>query len=156
MQERRNTRQRQLVLGEVLGRCDHPTAEDVWEAVRKEDPHVSRATVYRNLHVLAETGQIQSVRMPEGERFDRRLDGHAHLVCTRCGRVADGPAGYDEAADRAASEATGWAIERHSLIFDGLCPECRAAAAAAGETGAGETGAAGETGTSVKGSASGD
>ena len=152
MQERRNTRQRQLVLGEVLARCDHPTAEDVWEAVHEEDPHVSRATVYRNLHVLAECGQIQSVRMPEGERFDRRLDGHAHLVCTRCGRVADGPAGYDEATDRAASEATGWAIERHSLIFDGLCPECRAAAAVAGTGG----GATGETGTAGTDGASGD
>ncbi|MGN0077024.1 MAG: transcriptional repressor, partial [Parafannyhessea sp.] len=71
---RRNTRQRQMVLDEVRSRCDHPTAEQIYEAVRARDPRVSQATVYRNLHLLAQEGQILSIKAPGVEHFDLRRD----------------------------------------------------------------------------------
>ena len=128
MATRRNTRQRALVLDAVRSRCDHPTAEQVFESVRETDAHVSRATVYRNLHKLAEEGQILSVKAPGGERFDLRQDDHAHLVCRSCGRVVDVPLAPDDGLDRRAAQATGWQVDAHSLIFEGLCPDCRAGA----------------------------
>ena len=59
---RRNTRQRQLVLDAVRARCDHPTAEDIYQDVRAIDGKVSRGTVYRNLNLLTETGAITTVK----------------------------------------------------------------------------------------------
>jgi Fe2+ or Zn2+ uptake regulation protein len=67
MTERRNTRQRQLVLEEVRSRHDHPTAEQIFDEVHKVDEHLSRATVYRNLHLLADEGIILSIKAPGGD-----------------------------------------------------------------------------------------
>ena len=121
---RRNTRQRQLVLDAVRARCDHPTAEDVYRDVHTIDEHVSRGTVYRNLNLLAETDVITTVKAPGAMRFDRRCDGHSHVVCRRCGSVADTPLPYDPALDEQASALTGFAVEAYSLVFEGLCPQC--------------------------------
>lgn len=124
---RRNTRQRQLVLDAVRTRCDHPTAEDIYLDVRAIDERVSRGTVYRNLNLLAETGAITTVKAPGTMRFDRRCDCHSHIVCTQCGSVADTPLPYDPTLDTSASEHTGFAISSHSIVFEGICPACRAA-----------------------------
>ena len=128
MADRRNTRQRQLVLDAVRSRCDHPTADQVYQVVRAQDCHVSRATVYRNLHLLADTGDILSIKVPGGERFDLRADAHPHIICSSCGRVADVPfergGAYEDTLDERASLATSWQVSTHSLVFTGLCPHC--------------------------------
>ena len=70
--ERRNTIQRQLVADAVC-RLDHPQAEEVYELVAREHPHISKATVYRNLNLLAEDGTIGKLHLCEGaDRFDFR------------------------------------------------------------------------------------
>ncbi|MCH4052901.1 MAG: transcriptional repressor [Atopobiaceae bacterium] len=127
---RRNTRQRELVLSSVEGRCDHPSAEQVYEDVRDVDPHVSRATVYRNLHLLVDTGSIVSIRTEDGERFDRRTDDHAHIICQACGKVEDAPAPDLGDADERAAQATGFVVRGHAVVFSGICPECQAKARA--------------------------
>lgn len=128
MADRRNTRQRQLVLDAVRSRCDHPTADQVYQAVRAQDCHVSRATVYRNLHLLADAGDILSIKVPGGERFDLQADAHPHIICSSCGRVADVPfergGAYEDTLDERASLATSWQVSTHSLVFTGLCPHC--------------------------------
>lgn len=131
MVTRRNTRQRALVLEAVRSRCDHPTADQVYAQVHETDPHVSLATVYRNLHTLAEEGEILSVPAPGEEHFDLRCDDHAHLVCRQCGRVVDVPGQLDALMsdsdlDKRAARQTGWRVNGHSLIFEGLCPDCQA------------------------------
>ena len=127
MQQRRNTYQRQLVLEAVRSRRDHPTADDIYLDVRAEDSHISRATVYRNLHLLADAGEITSVRAPGQERFDLRQDNHAHLVCRSCGAVADAPLPYAETFDQEVAKASGYQIFSHDTFFDGLCPDCQKA-----------------------------
>lgn len=124
---RRNTRQRELVLSSVENRYDHPSADDVYEDVRKDDPHISRATVYRNLHLLADSGVIISIHTNNGERFDRRIDDHAHIICEVCGRVEDAPAPGLDGADQDAAAATGYAVDGHEVLFSGVCPECQRA-----------------------------
>ena len=123
---RRNTRQRQLVLDAVRARCDHPTAEDIFLDVRTIDERVSRGTVYRNLKLLAETGVIATVKAPGAMRFDRRCDSHGHVVCRSCGDVAAAPRADAASLDAAASLATGFAIDSHIMVFEGLCPHCAA------------------------------
>lgn len=89
---------------------------------------MSRATVYRNLHLLADTGDILSIKVPGGERFDLRADAHPHIICSSCGRVADVPfergGAYEDTLDERASLATSWQVSTHSLVFTGLCPHC--------------------------------
>lgn len=131
MADRRNTRQRQLVLDVVRSRYDHPTVEQIYDAVHARDGHVSRATVYRNLHLLAEQGQILSIKAPGGERFDLRADCHPHIVCTSCGAVEDVLMDFDDHLDEHAAATTEWAVQSHAIIFTGLCPRCASSPAVA-------------------------
>ena len=118
--ERRNTRQRQLVLEAVQELCDHPTADEIYLRVREQDDHISRGTVYRNLHLLADTGEILSVKTPGGERFDRRMDHHAHLVCSECGTVIDVPMSKQDDFCRQIERSTGYARpSRPTWAWDG-------------------------------------
>ena len=64
MKTRRNSKQRQLVLEAVKARCDHPTADQIYLDVRAQDDKISRGTVYRNLGLLSDEGQISQVRVP--------------------------------------------------------------------------------------------
>ena len=124
--QQRNTRQRKLIYEEVLSRCDHPNAETIYRAVQQKDAKISRGTVYRNLNLLAQKGDITYVSVPGCDRFDSRQDRHYHVICTRCGKVVDAPQNYQDLFDQACAEATGFQIERHRTIFQGICPECQA------------------------------
>ena len=122
--QKRNTKQRELVLEAVRNRRDHPTADEIFADVRERDGKISRGTVYRNLSVLSELGEIEHVKVPSADRFDLRLDRHYHMVCLRCGKVTDAPIPYRRGCDEEAEDATGFRIERHRTIFEGVCPEC--------------------------------
>ncbi len=121
----RNTKQRTLVLEAVRSRKDHPSADEIYLDVRREDGRISRGTVYRNLNVLAESGEISHVKVPSADRYDLRMDRHYHCFCTSCGAVSDAPVLYREEYDRQVEEETGFQIQRHRTIFEGLCPNCR-------------------------------
>lgn len=124
MMMQRNSKQRQLVLEAVKERCDHPTADQIYLDVRAKDEKISRGTVYRNLGVLSEDGQITNVKVPAADRFDSRVDRHYHLFCTGCGRVFDAPMPYHEEYDGQIEEETGFQVSRHRMIFEGLCTNC--------------------------------
>ena len=129
--KRRNTRQRQMVLELVKQRCDHPTADDIYLEIRDLDPRVSRATVYRNLHLLVDSGDLISVRNHLGvERFDRRIDTHSHVICDSCGELVDAPAPTMAADFSDVEEASGFKIDRQETIYHGICSKCQAKLAA--------------------------
>ena len=90
MTNSRNTIQRQLVLSAVRQLQNHPTADEVYQEVQKSCPAISRATVYRNLKLLAEEGEIR-LRNISGspERYDHICGNHYHLRCEQCGKVMD-------------------------------------------------------------------
>ncbi|MDO4428436.1 MAG: transcriptional repressor [Atopobiaceae bacterium] len=123
----RNTVQRQIIAEELRRLANHPTADEVYEAVREEHPGIGRATVYRTLSLLADEGQIGRVRINNGaDRFDHRAFEHYHVRCTRCGRVDDVMVPVLDGVDDAASGASGYRITGHTLQFDGVCPACQA------------------------------
>ena len=123
---RRNTAQRRLVYEAVLMRNDHPSADEIYLDVNALDPRISRATVYRNLNLLAERGELRHVKLPAGpDRFDWRLEDHNHAMCVRCQRVIDLELPYDGASDACVADETGFLITRHRTVFEGLCPDCR-------------------------------
>src|SRR5688500_13218890 len=81
------TPQRRAVLQFLHANPEHPTAGQVFEAVTREFPVASRATVYNTLALLTEIGAVTTTQSPGGEvRYDPNVDDHHHLVCTRCGR----------------------------------------------------------------------
>ena len=80
MRKQRDTKQRKMVLEAVLSRCDHPTADQIYSDLRMKDDKISRGTVYRNLGILAEDGDITNVKVPAADRFDSRLDRHYHKI----------------------------------------------------------------------------
>lgn len=122
----RNTIQRALVLEAVKALREHPTSADVYEAVRTKHPNISRATVYRNLGVLADRGDVLRVEVAGGaDRYDFFNEPHYHAQCSCCGGVFDVDMPYrfdlaDEVVD-----AHGFKIEGHQIMFEGLCPACQ-------------------------------
>lgn len=124
MKQQRNTKQRQLVLEAVQSCKDHPTADTIYTDVREKDGKISRGTVYRNLNTLAEGKEITQVKIPAADRYDFRLDNHYHIICTSCGTVCDAPIGYNEDFDKIIESETGFCIDRHRTVFEGICPEC--------------------------------
>lgn len=132
--QRRETRQREVILN-VLRRTDsHPTADQLYDEVRKVIPNISKGTVYRNLKVLREAGLASELNLSGTvSRFEARLDEHYHFRCENCGGVFD----IDEPVDRElncrVAERTGLHISHHQLEFRGICPECAAGVKGAGK-----------------------
>lgn len=86
------SRQRELIYDTVMSAPEHRTAEEIYELARRKLPSLARGTVYRNLGLLVEQGQILKLEMPGAPaRYDRGKRPHPHLVCQRCGRVEDLP-----------------------------------------------------------------
>ena len=120
------TVQRRDILRTILERDDHPSADQVYEAVKGRIPGLSRTTVYRVLDTLVELGAVRRLHHPgSGARFDGKLQRHHHLVCRKCGCVIDiDNAGLDR-LKVPAGQRHGFQIEDYSVHFTGLCQECR-------------------------------
>jgi Fe2+ or Zn2+ uptake regulation protein len=89
---------------------------------------MSFGTVYRNLQVLVDTGEIIAVKTDSSMvRYDRRRDNHHHLYCRKCGRVFDSSVPYRAEFDGEAQtqETSGFIIEGYRIAFVGLCPDCQ-------------------------------
>ena len=86
----KNSKQRDAIKSFLMTRYDHPTAETVYLNVKKEFPSISLGTVYRNLSLLSEIGEIQKLSTGIGpDRFDGNPAPHYHFICNHCGSVLD-------------------------------------------------------------------
>lgn len=120
------TIQRRAVLEVLLERSDHPTADQIVEAVRERTPPISRRTVYRVLDTLAELGMIRRVHHPgAATRFDAKPERHHHLVCLRCNRIVDWDGPGLERITLPEGKPHGFEICDFSVQLMGTCPECR-------------------------------
>lgn len=120
------TIQRREVFRTVLERDDHPTADQVYDALADRIPGLSRTTVYRILGVLVDMGVVRRLYHPGAvARFDGKILRHHHLICRQCEKVIDI---HDATWDRLALPETaseGFEIEDFSVYFAGVCAECR-------------------------------
>ncbi len=120
------TVQRRAVYAELADRRDHPTADQVHDALRERLPGMSRATVYRVLETLVEQGFARKVHHPGAvARFDPMTTRHHHLVCDRCGRLVDLEDGAVSAVRLPEAGRRGFEIRDYSISFTGLCRDCR-------------------------------
>ncbi|MCC8141191.1 MAG: transcriptional repressor [Lachnospiraceae bacterium] len=121
----KHSKQRDSILAFLMTRKDHPTAEMVYQGVRDEFPNISLATVYRNLALLSEMGEIQKITASDGpDRFDADVRPHNHFSCRHCGCLIDLPMESISYIDDIAGRSFPGTIEGHSVLFTGLCPEC--------------------------------
>jgi Fe2+ or Zn2+ uptake regulation protein len=121
----RLTPQRLAIAREVLAQ-DHPTAAEVYEAVRVRFPTMGLATVYATLNVMVERGLLRPLAFEDAVRFDANVTPHANLICTACGRIADYAGCVDvihALRERAAREA-GFELEQDRLDLYGRCAAC--------------------------------
>lgn len=119
------TRQRKVILEELQKVNTHPSADEIYEMVRKRLPRISLGTVYRNLEILSETGEIQKLKLGcTLKRFDGIADNHYHIRCLQCDRVVDAPVDFNPRIDHQLKLATDYQIIGHRLEFIGICPEC--------------------------------
>lgn len=112
---------------ETLLDCDtHPTVDEVYRRAAGRAPGISQATVYRSLEWLASVRLVTRVRHPGSAiRYEAALHRHDHLFCIECERVVDIDAAPIRVTPPADEHAQGFEIVDHSVMFEGLCPDCR-------------------------------
>ena len=120
------SRQREMIKDFLMTRKDHPTADVVYMNVRQEYPSISLGTVYRNLTLLADMGEILRLRVGDGvDHFDADTSKHYHFVCNECGQVIDLEMdNIDSIVDVAGKNFDG-EIQGHVTYFHGTCEDCK-------------------------------
>lgn len=123
---KRNTIQCALVLEAVNKLACHATADEIYNALVKEHPHISRGTVYRNLQRLSDLGEIRKREFPGGaDRFDHLCSNHYHAKCVKCGRVYDVNMGYMVDLEKSIIDTQGFEFTGHDIVFKGTCTGCK-------------------------------
>ena len=121
----RATPQRLAIVREVLGR-NHPTAGEVFEAVRLEFPTMGLGTVYATLNIMSERGLLNVLPVADAVRFDANIQPHANLICNQCGSIVD----FDDCDDVLAqlrertSAGAGFAFAAEHIDLYGTCARC--------------------------------
>ena len=123
MKNVRFSRQREMILNNVLNRCDHPTAEMVYSSLKSDAPELSLGTVYRNLNLLSEQNKINRLDIGDGMiHFDGNTNLHSHFYCKECLKI------YDLEIDSSITHQLiqlPHKVEGISIILNGICKECQ-------------------------------
>lgn len=121
----KHSRQRASIKNFLSGRTDHPTADTIYTNLRQVFPNISLGTVYRNLSLLSDMGEILKVSPGNGpDRFDGNTSPHYHFICNRCQRVIDlEMERIDSIIDTAGKNFDG-EIESYVTHFFGICGDC--------------------------------
>ena len=123
---RRETKQRAAILKILRNTRSHPTADQIYDAVRQQIPNISKGTVYRNLQVLREDGAISELNLNGTlSRYEEKQDKHYHFRCEQCGRVFDLDEPVNTEIDEKVAERTGFVVLSHQTEFRGLCKDCQ-------------------------------
>lgn len=119
---KRNTVQKQLIYA-ALCSADHPTATELYDILRAENPKLSLGTVYRVLSQFADDGRV--IRLgssDEPSRYDATLTPHAHAHCVICGRVFD--LSDDEISAVLKKSPQGFKVLSSKVEYTGVCGDC--------------------------------
>ncbi len=122
----RLTPQRMAVCRYLAETRTHPTPSEIYHAVQKEFPTISRATVYNTITVLRDLGEV--VELPAGKqgvRYETDVTPHVNLICTHCGRIYDAPIGDIEDMMALIVEESGFQLANFHIEGYGICPTCQ-------------------------------
>lgn len=128
----KNSRQRDLIAETFFAADGHLSVDELLERVRREDPKVGQATVYRTMKLLSACGLAEMRQFGDGHARYERTHGdedehHDHLICTSCGSIVEFVDKEIERLQERVAEAHGFTIRHHKMELYGLCAACRAA-----------------------------
>ncbi|ABB39472.1 ferric uptake regulation protein [Oleidesulfovibrio alaskensis G20] len=122
------TPQRMLIVDVFLREDGHLTTEELYEKVKREDPSVGQATVYRTMKLLSESGIAKEVRFGDGvARYEQKYGSkhHDHLICETCGRNIEVLDEHIELLQEELAAKHGFVLTSHRMYLYGECRECR-------------------------------
>lgn len=123
----RLTSQRRLIMEELQRARCHPTADEIYQRVRKHLPRISLGTVYRNLETLVEQGMIRKLDLVGSQkRFDVTLEDHCHVRCLGCGKVEDVFFTGAPPIEEMFTGVNDYQISAVRFELVGYCPDCKA------------------------------
>ena len=123
---RKHSRQRDSIKQLLMNRTDHPTADTIYTCVREEYPNISLGTVYRNLTLLTELGEISKISTGDGaDHFDANTQRHHHFICTHCQAIHDLQMENIDSVMEVASRHCPGQIDTYRINFYGICKDCQ-------------------------------
>jgi len=121
----KHSKQREAIRVFLKDRKDHPSAETVYQELKVTHPNLSLGTVYRNLNLLSEMGEIQKVPGTIGpDRFDGNAAFHVHFFCTHCDKIIDLKTKELETMVAEAQKDFAGKITHSITNYYGICPAC--------------------------------
>lgn len=120
------SKQRELILNTILNNSVHPSADYIYETLKKDNPSLSLGTVYRNLSQLVDHGFIKKVSIPGcADRFDGHLHDHYHFVCDKCRKIYDIDLKSLNNINTSIESEFGLQITHTNISFRGICSKCK-------------------------------
>ena len=121
----RETKQRRVVYDTVKNTHSHPTADWIFEKVRRQLPKVSLGTVYRNLGVLKDEGLLREIYGNDRRaHYDADTSPHAHFICAVCDEIID-VRGVKNIDWKTLKDLVGCEVDEQNVVFTGRCAGCR-------------------------------
>jgi len=120
----RNTKQLELIWRAVKGDSSHPTADQIYDRVRKKLSRISLGTVYRNLQKLVADDKLQVLILGRAQHFDPLVARHQHFICESCDRVFDVMVDQQKEVKPVKLPHEGFKVTSHQLAFYGICKHC--------------------------------
>ena len=122
----RHSHQRDMIYNYMISTKEHPSAEMIYDELKKVEPMLSLGTVYRNLKLLEELGMVKKVTSVNNvERYDAMTSDHIHFVCDKCGCVMDLPYFDNNEVKAKFDGQIGANIEWVNIILGGTCECCK-------------------------------
>ena len=119
------SKQGEQIYETLLNNVVHPSAEYIYDILRQANSNISLATVYRNLNKMAQIGRIKKINgLEDRAHFDHNTFEHYHFICRKCGRIYEIPCDIAPDIIKKAQEETGFKIESHDIVINGICREC--------------------------------
>ena len=122
----KRSKQKEVILRIIKSTSSHPTADWIYEQARKEIPNISLATIYRNLKLMKDNGELLELDLGVGQsHYDGNVTNHYHFRCDKCGQLFDIDQPVDKAIDVSVARQTGHEVTHHVLEFRGICKRCK-------------------------------
>lgn len=125
----RITPQRIAICKVLAENKDHPSAGDLYDALKVDYPSISLATIYNTLDVLVGLGLVNALGSIGDDKvhFDADTHPHINLACTKCHKITDLPSNFVDQLDQEISRQSGYQLMGSRLLYYGICPRCQQA-----------------------------